>query len=188
MSVPIYTNDTDQFVTELSIWYNTAGQSNYDEVVTVSEHMLQAANIAYDNRMNKFIVLSCLFHDIGHMIIDDIDNPINKNEPHESVGAEYLSKIFIEDVVVPVKNHVKAKRWLCTNNKRYYDKMSQASKKSFETQGSYMTQNEMAEFFNSKYFYESIKVRQSDDRAKEKNKHVNGIEFYKNYINSCLIK
>ena len=80
MTVPIYKNNIDQFVIELSNWYKTAGQNNYDEVVTISDHMLQAASIAYDEGLSNSNILSCLFHDIGHMIIDDLDIDAWMNE------------------------------------------------------------------------------------------------------------
>ena len=161
MTVPFFNNNVDQFVTDLSDWYKIAGQDHYDEVVTLSDHMLQAASIAYDEGLSKSNVLSCLFHDIGHMIIDDKDNPSDLigNIYHETIAASFLSDIFINDVVEPVKNHVKAKRWLCTSNKNYYDQLSPASKQSFEEQGSYMTIEEMKSKLvesNMKYVHDMV--------------------------------
>ena len=188
MTVPFFNNNVDQFVTDLSDWYQIAGQDHYDEVVTLSDHMLQAASIAYDEGLSKSNVLSCLFHDIGHMIIDDKDNPSDLigNIYHETIAASFLSDIFINDVVEPVKNHVVAKRWLCTSNKNYYDQLSPASKQSFEKQGSYMTIEEMKDFMSSKHFHISVKVREIDDRAKIKNKETYPISFYRNQIEECL--
>ena len=97
MTVPFFNNNVDQFVTDLSDWYQIAGQDHYDEVVTLSDHMLQAASIAYDEGLSKSNVLSCLFHDIGHMIIDDKDNPSDLigNIYHETIAASFLSDIFL---------------------------------------------------------------------------------------------
>lgn len=189
MSIPIYANDPDKFINDLTDWYNTSGQNNYDEVVTISDHMLQAAYIAYEESANKFNILSCLFHDIGHMIIDDSDSHLkeDRNKYHETVAAGYLSNIFIDDVVGPIKNHVNAKRWLCSTDKTYYHLLSPASKQSFEEQGGYMTVKEMEKFSSSKYFHHSIKVREIDDRAKIKDKLTNPIQFYRNYIIDCLL-
>ena len=53
MSIPIYANDPDKFINDLTDWYSTSGQNNYDEVVTISDHMLQAAYIAYEESANK---------------------------------------------------------------------------------------------------------------------------------------
>ena len=188
MTVPIYKNNIDQFVIDLSHWYKTAGQNNYDEVVTISDHMLQAASIAYDEGLSNSNILSCLFHDIGHMIIDDEDDPseLIGNIYHETIAASFLSKIFINEVVEPVKNHVKAKRWLCTSDQRYYEQLSPASKQSFEQQGSYMSDEEMKDFMSSDHFHISIKVREIDDRAKIKNKETYPISFYKDQIKECL--
>ena len=189
MSIPIYANDPDKFISDLTDWYNTSGQSRYDEVVTISDHMLQAASIAYEESANKCNILSCLFHDIGHMIIDDSDSHLkeDRNKYHETVAAGYLSNIFIDDVVGPIKNHVNAKRWLCSTDKTYYHLLSPASKQSFEEQGGYMTVKEMEKFSSSKYFHHSIKVREIDDRAKIKDKLTNPIQFYRNYIIDCLL-
>ena len=102
MTVPCFNNNVDQFVTDLSDWYQIAGQDHYDEVVTLSDHMLQAASIAYDEGLSKSNVLSCLFHDIGHMIIDDKDNPSDLigNIYHETIAASFLSDIFIQGEVL----------------------------------------------------------------------------------------
>ena len=190
MTIPVYSNSIDQFISDLTNWYNTAGQNNYDEIVTLSDHMLQAATIAYNANMNESSVVSCLLHDIGHLIIDDKKYPIANNDKnyHEMIGANYLSKIFTDDVVGPVNGHVNAKRWLCTTDKHYYDKLSPASQKSFYEQGGYMTVKEMANFSSSKYFHSSVKVREIDDRAKEQGKTPNPIKFYRTYIDNCLIK
>lgn len=189
MPIPIYVNDPDKFISDLTDWYKVSGQNKYDEVVTISDHMLQAATIAHDEGASKTDVLSCLFHDIGHMIIDEDESYIkeDRNKYHETVAADYLSKIFIEDVIGPIKNHVNAKRWLCSTDKTYYDFLSPASKQSFEEQGGYMTVKEMEAFSSSKYFHHAIKVREIDDRAKIKDKQTNSIEFYRDYIIDCLI-
>ena len=114
MPIPIYVNDPDKFISDLTDWYKVSGQNKYDEVVTISDHMLQAATIAHDEGVSKTDVLSCLFHDIGHMIIDEDESYVkeDRNKYHETVAADYLSKIFIDDVIGPIKSHVNAKRWL----------------------------------------------------------------------------
>ena len=189
MAIPNYKKDNlNKFITDLTNWYDTAGQHNYDEVVTIKDHMLQAAQIAHEEGLSKSYVLSCLFHDIGHMIIDDEDDPsdLKGNEYHETIAANYLSNIFINEVIEPVKNHVTAKRWLCSTNKNYYNQLSPASKQSFSEQGGYMTEKEIIEFKSSNYFHISIKVREIDDKAKIKNKICHPIKFYKNHILECL--
>ena len=188
MAIPIYKNNIDNFIADLSNWYNTSGQNKYDEVVTIKDHMLQAAHIAYDENLQSASIISCLFHDIGHMIIDDTDEPsgLKGNEYHETIAAHYLSNLFIDDVIQPVKNHVRAKRWLCSTDVDYYDQLSPASKQSFNDQGGYMTKNEIQNFESSKYFDISIKVRRIDDRAKIKDKVTYPIKFYREQILDCL--
>tara|TARA_B100000965_G_scaffold108235_1_gene89452 strand:- start:558 stop:1130 length:573 start_codon:yes stop_codon:yes gene_type:complete len=189
MSIPIYSNDPDQFISDLTEWYNTAGQNKYDEIVSISDHMLQAATIAHEEGAKKTEILSCLFHDVGHMIIDHDDRYKNedRNKFHETVAKDYLSQIFIDDVVGPIENHVNAKRWLCTTNQSYYDLLSPASKQSFKEQGSYMSDEEIKNFISSKYFESSVKVREIDDRAKFRDKSTNPIQFYREHIIDCLL-
>ena len=99
MSIPIYSSDHDKFISDLTDWYNTSGQNKYDEVVTISDHMLQAATIAHDEGANKTDVLSCLFHDIGHMIIDDDENYIKdaiSSEEQASRAAHNDERFMID--------------------------------------------------------------------------------------------
>jgi len=54
-------------------------------------------------------------------------------ENHEIIGAEWLEKLgFSDKVCAIVRNHVKAKRYICTLNKEYYNLLSEASKESFK--------------------------------------------------------
>ena len=65
---------------------------------------------------------------------------------HEEVGAEYLEPFFIDAVTEPVGLHVPAKRYICTVDKSYYQTLSRASKRSFELQGGFMSEEEKAAF------------------------------------------
>ena len=52
---------------------------------------------------------------------------------HENIGADWLRNLgFSKKVCAIVRNHVKAKRYKCTINKEYYNKLSLASKATFE--------------------------------------------------------
>ena len=113
------------------------------ENVTISEHMIQAAMIAEKSKSKDFLICSCLLHDYGHFILDDPDELVRKNKDgkHEDIGYEYLKKFFKREVVEPIKHHVMAKRYLA-RDKKYYNKLSNASIVSLELQGGLLNRKE----------------------------------------------
>ena len=106
---------------------------------------------------------------------------------HESIGADYLVKQgFKTSMTELIKNHVKAKRYLVTTNINYYTNLSDASKKTFDIQGGFMSSNEVHEFENSSSFKDSLLVRECDEEAKVKNMKIPPLEYFTDYCNKCL--
>lgn len=112
--------------------------------------------------------VAAFLHDVGHMIGEDTDE--FGVTDHDTVGACWLHKAgFSERVVAVVVQHVNAKRYLCSRFPAYYEKLSQASKKTLEKQGGIMTDKQADEFEVLPYFADIIRVRQWDEKAKDKN-------------------
>ena len=66
---------------------------------------------------------------------------------HGKVAGDYLRKLgMYEKVCILVENHVTAKRYLVSKNDDYYEKLSDASKKTLEYQGGRMSSKEMRIF------------------------------------------
>jgi len=84
------------------------------EKVTISEHMIQTAMLAEKNNSTSNLVCSSLLHDYGHFILKSPDDLVAKDKDgkHEDVGYKFLVKYFLEDVLGPIKYHVKAKKYL----------------------------------------------------------------------------
>jgi len=158
------------------------------EKVTMSEHMIQTAMVAEKTNSSSNLVCSCLLHDYGHFILENPDNLVikNKDGKHEEIGYEFLKKYFVKDVLGPIKNHVKAKRYLARDNK-YYKLLSQASKVSLKLQGGIMNDGEAKEFENNEFFENSIKLRKFDEMAKKSRLKIKSINKYKNLLASKLI-
>tara|TARA_B100001250_G_scaffold410115_1_gene435894 strand:+ start:1479 stop:2015 length:537 start_codon:yes stop_codon:yes gene_type:complete len=158
------------------------------EKVTMSEHMIQSAMLAEKNKSSSSLICSALLHDYGHFILDNPDTLVNKEEDgkHEKIGYLYLKKFFNKDVVEPIKNHVKAKRYLA-RNKKYYQILSTASITSLRLQGGVMNNIEAKEFEKEKFFRDSIKLRKFDEAAKKPNLKIKNIDTYKNLLNSNLL-
>ena len=158
------------------------------EEVTVSEHMIQTAMLAEKTNSSSNLICSSLLHDYGHFILENPGDLVNKEKDgkHEDLGYEFLKKYFINDVVGPIKCHVKVKKYL-VRNKYYYETLSKASKVSLKLQGGIMSNNEAKEFENNKFFKNSIKLRKFDEKAKKFGLKIKSINEYENLLVSKLI-
>ena len=106
---------------------------------------------------------------------------------HGKVGSNFLRNIGMnEKVCCLVENHVLAKKYLVSKNKDYYDKLSDASKKTLEYQGGKMTKEEMEIFEKDSNFEESLKVRKYDDIGKEIGMKIPSLESFYSLIEKFL--
>ena len=158
------------------------------ERVTMSEHMIQTAMLAEKTNCSSNLVCSSLLHDYGHFILENPDDLVAKNQDgkHEDVGCAFLEKYFIEDILGPIKFHVKAKKYLA-RDKKYYGLLSEASKISLKLQGGVMSKEEDKKFERNKFFKNSIKLRKFDEIAKKSDLKIKSIKEYKNLLTSKLI-
>jgi [1-hydroxy-2-(trimethylamino)ethyl]phosphonate dioxygenase len=158
------------------------------EKVTISEHMIQTAMLAEKNNSTSNLVCSSLLHDYGHFILKSPDDLVAKDKDgkHEDVGYKFLVKYFLEDVLGPIKYHVKAKKYLA-REKKYYELLSEASKVSLKLQGGIMSNAEAKKFEKNKFFENSIKLRKFDEVAKKSDLKIKSINDYKNLLTSKLI-
>ena len=158
------------------------------EKVTMTEHMIQTAMLAEKTNCSSSLVCSSLLHDYGHFILENPNDLIAKDKDgkHEDVGCTFLEKYFIEDVLGPIKYHVKAKRYL-VREKKYYRLLSEASKTSLKLQVGVMNNEEAEKFEINEFFKNSIKLRKFDEIAKESGLKIKSINEYKNLLTSKLI-
>jgi predicted HD phosphohydrolase len=178
--------------------YLKYGNKNYiGENISQLEHGYQAAILAEKENCSKEFIVGAFLHDIGHLL--EFDNPHIQTMNnlgvmnHEKVGADYLrSKGFSELSCSIVENHVKTKRYLISKNTDYYNKLSDASKQTFEFQGGKLTEAEIKQYEQNKYFQENLKMRKYDDLAKDisikipkENIHKT-INYYKNIAKKII--
>ena len=157
------------------------------EKVTIAEHMIQSAMMAEKSKSKDYLVCSCLLHDYGHFILDDPDELVkeNKDGRHEDIGYEYLKKFFKKEIVEPIKHHVQAKRYLA-RNKKYYNRLSDASLVSLKLQGGLLNSKEAKTFEKEKFFKDAIKLRKFDEAAKKVGLKIKDIIDYKDLLKSSL--
>jgi predicted HD phosphohydrolase len=175
--------------------YKKYGKSDYiGETITQNSHMIQAGMLA-EKKYPKDIefILAAFFHDIGHIVVnimndtyDSMDGYGVKN--HENIGANYLLNLgFSHKIVSIVRNHVLAKRYLCSKNKYYYNKLSDASKQTFHKQGSYMSEEEILEFESEPLFKFYCTLRKIDDKAKKQVIELKSLDYFKSLIEKYIL-
>jgi predicted HD phosphohydrolase len=87
---------------------------------------------------------------------------------HERLGADYLRRAgFSERMARLVEYHVQAKRYLTLKEPGYYERLSEASRRTLEYQGGVMTAEEAEAFEQDPLCAVSLRMRQWDELAKE---------------------
>ncbi|MBX2881101.1 MAG: hypothetical protein KTR32_14250 [Granulosicoccus sp.] len=192
MNLPRYKQDKNAFVTALFDWLEQRGRTRYDQAVTQLGHALQTANLAVSENARKHQITAALLHDIGHLIINEPntkENCLQFNANHEITGSNWLIQQFGVAVSEPVRLHVKARRWLFTNDASYRENLSLASKRDLQLQGGKLTPEASKAFEQERYFKQAICLRLWDDRAKVAGKIVPGLETYREIlINSLVVR
>jgi phosphonate degradation associated HDIG domain protein len=165
-------NHNEQAVAKVFALYERFGDSDYiGEPVSQIEHMSQAAQLAMAEGFDDEVVLAAFFHDIGHICAEGAENMGGFGVvSHERLGADYLRRAgFSERMARLVEYHVQAKRYLTLKEPGYYERLSEASRRTLEYQGGVMTEAEAeAEAFERDPLCSvSLRMRQWDELAKE---------------------
>ncbi len=176
--------EPQEIVDEVFALYEIYGDEDYiGEPVSQLEHMSQAATLAVQEGYDDEVILAAFFHDIGHLCADpgEVESMGgNGNVDHEKLGASYLLGCgFSERVAALVQSHVQAKRYLTYKYPEYYNKLSDASKITFEFQGGKMSAEEADEFESHPDAELMIRLRYWDDKAKEINVAVDNLNCMK---------
>jgi gamma-butyrobetaine dioxygenase len=130
------------------------------EPVSISEHMLQAGELAEASGAEATLVAAALLHDVGHLLGEPEDR-------HGEAGARWLSQWFGAAVTEPVRLHVPAKRYLCAADADYFALLSAESVRTLSLQGGPMTTAEVAAFEALPFSRDAVAVRRWDDQAKD---------------------
>ncbi|MBK5509114.1 phosphonate degradation HD-domain oxygenase [Pseudomonas sp. TH15] len=160
----------EQVIAEVFALYERFGDSDYiGEPVSQIEHMSQAAELAMAEGFDDEVVLAAFFHDIGHICAEDAENMGGFGVvSHERLGADYLRRAgFSERMARLVEYHVQAKRYLTLKEPGYYERLSEASRRTLEYQGGVMTVAEAEAFERDPLCAVSLRMRQWDELAKE---------------------
>jgi phosphonate degradation associated HDIG domain protein len=177
----------EQIAEEIIEMYNRHGNEDYiGEPVSQIEHMCQCAQLAEQSGADDDTILAAFFHDIGHLYA--LSFPAREQSHmdgygmvnHEKMGGQFLrSKGFSENIAMMVASHVDAKRYLTFRFPAYYESLSIASKNTLIHQGGPMGAEEASVFESDPLFERYIALRKWDELAKETNKPLPSLSFYK---------
>lgn len=163
-------------------YFAKAATTDYiGEAVSQIEHALQCAYFAEKSGHSEEVILACLLHDIGHFSSTTEQNQMADLGVvyHEWIGAQLAYELnFSAKVALLIGYHVDAKRYLAGKNMTYYERLSSASKQTLGYQGGPMDAEEMQAFEQLPYFKEILQVRVNDEKAKEVDLVVPGLEHY----------
>ena len=156
--------------------------------VTQLEHALQAASLARNEGLSDRMVVAALFHDVGHLF-EEADTDLAAqgiDDKHEESSADLLAPLFGPDVAEPVRLHVASKRYLCSTESDYYDRLSEDSRLSLTLQGGLLSADEIAAFERNPYYRDGVALRRIDDRAKVAGLPVPDLDSYRETADAVL--
>jgi phosphonate degradation associated HDIG domain protein len=180
---------TEALLHEIAGLFARRGTEMYaGEPITQTEHALQAALLAEENEADAALVTAAFLHDVGHLL-HDLDEDCAEegiDDKHESLGAEWLSRHFGDDVVEPVRLHVAAKRYLCAVDAEYFAQLSDASRLSLSLQGGPFTAAQARKFEEHPQFAAAIRLRRWDEQAKIPQLATPPLEYYLDYVRRVI--
>lgn len=150
------------------IFERRGAESYLGERVTMSEHMLQGAQLAEEANAGDELIAAALLHDIGHYTNEFPDDALNQgiDNHHDEAGAAVLAPFFPRVVTDCVRHHVAAKRYLCATDPGYFARLSPASVHTLRLQGGPMNDIEVKEFRANENLDAIIQVRIWDEESK----------------------
>lgn len=159
---------TNDAIDEIIALFEQRGGGDYGESITQTEHALQSAWIAEKQGARPAMIAAALLHDIGHLLVSENDHPAERgiDDRHEAIGATFLARHFVTDVVAAVSLHVQAKRILCATEPGYKDRLSAASILSLAVQGGPASADEVDSFKRKIAANDAMALRRWDDEAK----------------------
>jgi phosphonate degradation associated HDIG domain protein len=171
-------------IDEVLVLYERWGGDRYDEDVSQLAHALQTAALAVRDGAAEPLIAAALLHDVGHLLDLQACDGSASDRPevdlrHEAAGARYLASLFPPAVTAPIALHVRAKRYRCTVDGDYLDRLSEGSTRSLQRQGGLMSASEVAAFEADPRHAEAVRLRGWDDEGKLNGLEVAPLEHYR---------
>lgn len=166
------------------------GQRYGREAVSQREHALQCATWAERSGAAPGLVAAALLHDIGHLIDPDAETADAEGQDlrHEATGARWIAQLFGDDVLVPIRLHVAAKRYLTAVEPDYMEKLSPQSVCSLELQGGPFTEAEAERFIAAPFAKDAVMLRRWDELAKDPDAETPDLDHFVTVLEACAAR
>lgn len=148
-------------VDEFESLLQTQGIEPYGENISIAEHVLLTALAAEEAGASDNLIAACLLHDVGHWL-DEPDDAYG-NHSHGELGGDWVAERFGPEISEPVRLHVQAKRYLCSVDATYHDRLSSASVYTLSKQGGPMSDDEAHAFEKQPYADDACTLRRLED-------------------------
>jgi 2-amino-1-hydroxyethylphosphonate dioxygenase (glycine-forming) len=184
--------EAERIANEIIELYLLHGEKEYSgEKVSQLEHMVQAAELAKSQGYPDEVVLAAFLHDVGHIAESHTESNSMSHfgiKDHEAIGAAFLAaRGFSPRLTRLVASHVAAKRYLTLREPGYYDKLSEASKKTLEYQGGPMQEEEADLMEEDGLFREIVQMRRWDEEAKIPDQPMPSLDIFRQLIFEHLL-
>jgi phosphonate degradation associated HDIG domain protein len=169
-----------EMIDQVKELFDRFGAERYGEDASQLSHALQCAQLARHDGAADTLIAAALLHDVGQFIDDagHAAEKLNLDARHEETGAAFLRTWFPEAVTEPVRLHVDAKRYLCSAEAGYAERLSGASLLSLNLQGGPMSPEEAERFLALPYAEGAIRLRRYDDGGKMPDVALPGLASY----------
>jgi gamma-butyrobetaine dioxygenase len=166
-----------------------AGPKHHGEsAVTQFAHAIQCATLAEREGAGAALVAASLLHDFGHLVNPDDRAAASRGEDgeHETVAADYLARWFGDAVILPIRLHVAAKRYLTAIEPGDAGILSRASVLSLAAQGGPFSSDDARRFAELPGAADAIRLRCWDERAKEKDAATPALDHFRPCLEANL--
>lgn len=132
------------------------GERVYSDNTSLAEHAKASAVAAKQRGFDRDMIIAAFLHDIGMLLPPGLPSRLG----HETMGANYLAELgFNERVVEVVRQHVNAKRYLCTMRMYFFDQLNPQQQRRLIEQGGPMAEREARLFEHHPYFDDLLRLR-----------------------------
>lgn len=126
--------------------------------LTSFQHAAQAAELAMAAGADDELVVAAFLHDVGHA---------EGGHDHGRWARARLAGALSERVLWLIEHHITAKRYVCSTNPQYYERLSADSRRTLVLQGGPLSPAEAEAFAEHPWAADALRLRVWDDGAKQ---------------------
>jgi predicted HD phosphohydrolase len=147
-----------------------------DSPIDLLSHSLQCANALAEAEADDELVVSGLFHDVGHGVAP------GQQAAHGLTGAAFVRPVLGERVGRLIELHVPAKGYLVATDSSYAAALSPGSAASLRLQGGVMRGPALRSFEAAPLSGDAVLLRRADEAAKREDAQTPGVDAWEDLV------